>query len=105
MKKQKILPESKSQTDPFYHLRPVIECLIKGGNRPLHHEVFYMDRDGWRCDMIDIIDFDLLEKKFDFPPTIILSRKDDHILDRLTWVEIKGGSQKDSTNKRNDPVP
>ena len=75
--------------DPYTHLIPIVELLIVAGNTSTH-EGFYFDRDGWRCDLVDPIDFDLIEKTFDLPSTILLSRENDSILCRNTWVEIKG---------------
>ena|SRR5258708_5318338 len=76
---------------PYSHLMPIVEALIAGGNHPVRAEIFYLDRDGWRADFKEPLDFQLLREKFDFPETIILSPTMDKIYCKNSWVEIQGG--------------
>jgi hypothetical protein len=75
---------------PYSHLEPIVDALIASGNQSMRDEWFYLDRDGWRCDLKEPIDFDLLRAKFDFPKTIILSEPLDKIFCKNSWIEIKG---------------
>lgn len=89
--KIKIEPSSNDPKKPFAHLEQIVQLLIANNNQPVDKSLFVMDQDGWHCLLKEPIDFDLLESLFEFPKSIRLSRKDDAILDTLTWVEIKGG--------------
>jgi hypothetical protein len=83
-------PASVSEK-PYAHLIPVAHALIEHGNQASRPEIFFLDRDGWRCDLRKPIDFDFLCTTFEFPKTIILSESLDKIFCQNTWVEIKGG--------------
>jgi len=89
--KKNIKNASNNPKDPFAHLIPIVDELIQAGNELVHKELFHLDPDGWRCLLRKSIDFDLLERKFNFPEHFELSRKCDSILDTNTWVEIRGG--------------
>lgn len=91
MSKIKILSATSDKTKPFSHLEPIVIFLQRNGNQAVSPSLFELDKDGWYCLLEKPIDFDLLDKKFEFPSSISLSRKDNAILDTLTWVEIKGG--------------
>jgi len=87
----KILPYPRNHLDkPYSHLQPLVDAMIEAGNEPVRDGGFYMDRDGWRCDLKRSIDFQLLANKFEFPKSIILSEPLDKIFCQNTWVEIKG---------------
>ena len=75
---------------PYAHLEPIVDALIASGNQSMRAECFYLDRDGWRCDLKEPIDFELLRARFDFPKTITLSEPLDKIFCRNSWIEIKG---------------
>lgn len=78
---------------PYSHLEPIVAALIEGGNQPLRSEIFFLDRDGWRCDLKEPIDFAFLRARFHFPNTLILSAPLDKIFCQNTWVEIKGSEK------------
>lgn len=100
MIKVNVEPSSDDPKRPFVHLERIVNFLIANGNQPVHAELFALDQDGWHCLLTKPINFDLLESHFDFPSSIRLSRKDDAILDTLTWVEIKGGIDKQREKTR-----
>jgi hypothetical protein len=77
---------------PFENLIPIVRALVAGGNRCLCGDAgpFYMDRDGWRCDLALPLDFALIEGSFVLPPSIELSRTHGTVLDTNTWVVIEG---------------
>ena len=80
--------------EPFRNLLPIVSALVAHGNRARPPGTpFYRDRDGWRCDLEAPIDFVLIERMFDLPPTIELSRPWGTVLDRETWVVIEGGGK------------
>jgi hypothetical protein len=86
------LPE-RPEAPPYSHLLPVARLLAGRETLfPMDDNYFYVTRDGWRCDLREPIDFELVRKRFEFPPTIILSEELDQIFCKNTWVEIKGNS-------------
>lgn len=86
--KTKILSSSLEELKPFAHLEPIICALIEAGNKPTSVPWFLVDKDGWYCQLQYPIDFDYLETRFEFPPSINLLRESGGILDTLTWTEI-----------------
>lgn len=94
-----ILSLPKNDAKPYTHLEPIVELLLAAGNElsdplsnfPLQGKGFYMDRDGWKCDLKMPIDIKLVTSRFDIPPSIIISEKNNSILCQNTWVEIRGG--------------
>jgi hypothetical protein len=80
---------------PYSHLLPVLHALIEHGNTTVDPNGFYWTRDGWRCDLSKPIDFELLSRTFEFPPTIILAEELDHVFCKNTWAEIAGSLNKD----------
>jgi len=92
--KKSIESVSNNPKDPFAHLIPIVDELVQAGNELVHKKIFHLDPDGWRCLFKKPIDFNLLERKFNFPNNIELSRQHDSILDINTWVEIRGGFEK-----------
>jgi len=74
----------------YAHLEPIVDALIEDGNELTINTKFYMMRDGWRCDLKEPIDFDLLKDMFDFPKSIELLEGEDAIVCRNSWIEIKG---------------
>jgi hypothetical protein len=93
MAKRSIKPTSGDPECEYRHLEPIVEALIDAGNKPLHDRVFYMDKDGWRCDLESPIDFKLVRAQFSLSSSIILSESDGSILCKNTWIEIKGGRE------------
>ena len=92
MIKLKLYETSNDPKNPFAHLEPTVEFLIQNGNKSITDPYFSLDQDGWHCLLKNPIDFDFLEKRFEFPESISVSRENDSILDTRTWVEIKGGN-------------
>jgi hypothetical protein len=90
MHKQKIDAMSPEDRLPYTHLEPIVDALIRAGNEVSGPEKFYMDRDGWRCDLKRPIDFPLLQERFDLPSSILLSESFDSILCQNSWIEIEG---------------
>jgi hypothetical protein len=96
--KTKIVAEPASGEAPYAHLEPIVEALIEAGNEPsppIGGHVpngigFYQDKDGWRCDLLRPIDFELLHRKFELPPSLCLNPKANSISDGRTWIEISG---------------
>jgi hypothetical protein len=96
--KTKIAAQPASGEAPYAHLSPIAEALIKAGNEPSppidghvpNRIGFYQDKDGWRCDLLRPIDFELLDRKFELPRSLTLNFAASSILDCLTWIEISG---------------
>ncbi len=96
--KMEILSSPKVGFKPYSHLEPIVEALLAAGNElsdplpnfPLEGKEFYMDRDGWKCDLKKPIDFNLIASKFELPSSIVISEKNNSILCQNTWVEIRG---------------
>ena len=80
---------------PFTHLVPLIDLLVAHGNQPLamtraNRWGFYRTQGGWMCAMRDPIDFSLIRRSFELPPSIRLNPAADAIYCDRTWIEIKG---------------
>jgi hypothetical protein len=76
---------------PYSHLEPIVKALIDEGNQPSRPECFFVDRDGWRCDLKKPIDFGLVRTRFTIPDSITLWETLDEIFCQNTWTTIKGG--------------
>jgi hypothetical protein len=90
MEKIKIEAMPPDGSPPYVHLVPIVDALLENGNEIAGLSKFYMDRDGWRCDLRRPINFSLIEQRFDVPPSILLLRSQDGILCQYTWVSIHG---------------
>ena len=96
--KTRIAAEPASGEAPYAHLKPIVEALLEAGNEPSppsgghvpNRLGFYQDKDGWRCDLLRPIDFELLYRKFELPPSLSLNIKANSISDGRTWIEISG---------------
>jgi len=96
--KTKIKPQSLFQQQPYENLKPIVEALIEAGNRVSptfgshtpNRDGFYMDRDGWICDLEFPIDFDLIEYNFDIPASIRINKSENTISDDKSWSQIRG---------------
>ena len=81
---------------PYGHLLPVVDVLVAGGNRVIRGG-FHKNVDGWRCELVDPLDFELLRKRFRFPESICLAPGRDLVLCRRTWAAIEGGKASSSS--------
>ena len=76
------------------HLVPVLLALVGAGNEvrwQSEHFGFLPQPDGWFCELIEPIDFDLLAARFELPETIHLDPEHDRIIDEGNHAEIYGG--------------
>lgn len=87
------MSKSDDASVPYAHLQPIVEALLSGGNESMYDDLFFLDKDGWRCDLKKSIDFDLIKSQFDLPGSISLSETHDSILCENTWIEIQGHGQ------------
>lgn len=85
-----IAAESTDAQRPYAHLQPIVDALLANGNVLRDGSGWHQDRDGWRCDLRDPIDFALVRERFALPKTIRLSPADDAILCEISWIEIAG---------------
>jgi len=88
--KERIEPTPSDVRRPYTHLLPIVHTLLKAGNESMYDSLFFLDKDGWRCDLKKPIDFALVREQFVLPNSISLSEKCDSILCENTWVEIQG---------------
>lgn len=88
--KQIVLAQSPSGSPPFVHLLPIVEVLAERSGHAPDACFFYQDKDGWRCDLPFIIDFDYLVSRLEIPKSICLMREKAAILCTNSWIEIKG---------------
>lgn len=95
MIKWRVDPIPPDGAPPYVHLEPLVDVLLAAGNEIAGPSKFYLDRDGWRADLRQPIDFQLIEERFDLPPSILLAKVRDSILCQNTWVEIRGGFARD----------
>jgi hypothetical protein len=76
------------------HLVPVLLALVEGGNEvrwQTDYFGFLPQPQGWYCELIEPIDFDLLAARFELPDTIHLDPEHDRIVDDGNHAEIYGG--------------
>lgn len=91
-------PEATTGAAPYEHLIPIVRCLLANGNRPFPSMGgnprdalgFYMDRDGWRCDLAKPINFGLVGQSFILPNSIELHQESDSIVCRRSWIQVSG---------------
>jgi hypothetical protein len=88
--KQSVPLDPPDWSRPYGHLLPVVDVLVAGGNRFIRGG-FYKNVDGWRCELVDPLDFELLRRRFRFPESICLAPGRDLVLCRRTWAAIEGG--------------
>lgn len=89
MKKRSIDSDPPNWTEPYGHLLPVVDALVAAGNRVVRGG-FFKDKDGWRCELADPLDFQLLRQEFAFPESIRLVPDRNLLLCRRTWTVIEG---------------
>jgi hypothetical protein len=76
------------------HLVPILLALVTAGNEvrwQTEHFGFLPQPDGWFCELIDPIDFGLVESRFELPDSIRLDPEHDRIVDDGNHAEIYGG--------------
>jgi len=88
--KQSVPLDPPDWSRPYGHLLAVVDALVAGGNRVIRGG-FHKDVDGWRCELVDPLDFVLLRKRFRFPESICLAPGRNLVLCRRTWAVIEGG--------------
>ena len=76
-------------SEPYGHLVPVVDALVAAGNRVLYGG-FFKGADGWRCELAEALDFELLRREFDFPESIRLVPERNEVHCRRTWTVIAG---------------
>lgn len=89
--RQRCEADSPSLDVPVAHLLPVLAALVEAGARIRYRTAmfgFHPARDGWRCELLDPIDFTMLERRFDFPDTIQLDPESGRIDDTRNHVMV-----------------
>lgn len=89
---------STDENQPYAHLIPLVQFICKNGNyfsppvgKSIPNEFgFYQDKDGWKCDFFNPIDFNLVQNNFIFPSTISLNPGSQSIFCRNSWIGIRG---------------
>jgi hypothetical protein len=77
---------------PVYtHLDPIVELLLRSGNRLARDYRWGENRTGFFCFFAGPIDFDLIEQTLELPSFVRLDREHDVIECDRTWASIKGG--------------
>ena len=76
------------------HLAPVMVALVQAGNRVSFRNDnfgFIPQPHGWSAYLEEPIDFDLVDRRFVLPPTIVLDRAGDRIVDHANQAYVIGG--------------
>ena len=76
------------------HLVPLLLALVEAGNEvrwQTDHFGFLPQPHGWFCELVEPIDFALVESRFALPKTIRLEPEHDRIVDDANRAEIYGG--------------
>jgi len=88
-----VAADSASLDTPVAHLLPLLAGLVGRGARIRYRTDlfgFHPARDGWRCELLDPIDFGYVERTFRFPPTIRPDPAAGRIDDTRNHVTITG---------------
>jgi hypothetical protein len=83
----------------YRNLLPVVEFLQRRGNH-LVTDGFIDSQDGLYCQFEKPIDFDALQRVFEFDERVALNSTDDEIFDRTTWVAIYGPTNSNIVRSR-----
>lgn len=84
-----------SSVRPVYsHLEPIVDLLLRSGNRLARDYRWGENRTGYFCFLQYPIDFELIESSFELPEFIRLDRENDAIECDQTWASIRGGMRK-----------
>jgi hypothetical protein len=102
--KQSVPLDPPDWSRPYGHLLPVVDVLLAGGNRVIRGG-FHKDVDGWRCELLDPLDFELLRKRFRFPESICLAPGRNLVLCRRTWAAIEGGKARSNSEVDREARP
>jgi hypothetical protein len=81
--------ESSDEERPYANLLPIVQALVRGGNTQLDGG-FVLGPGGWTCHLAKPIDFELVDRSFTLPATIIVSKEYDSIHDERSWTLIAG---------------
>lgn len=84
-----IEPESQDPDRPYANMLPILDFLLRHGNRPLDGG-FILNPDGWRARLEKPIDFAGIRHAFQLPASIQLGEAHDTILDTSSWISIEG---------------
>ena len=77
---------------PVYaHLEPIVDLLLKSGNKLALPYRWGENRTGYFCFLEKPIDFTLIESAFLLPPNVRLAREEGSVECDTTWASIKGG--------------
>ncbi len=82
---------SREGREPYNNLIPIVEELIRNGNKSKYPEIFLATPGGWECFLEKKIDFDLIREKFELPENVILEESRNFITDSLSFTIIEGG--------------
>jgi hypothetical protein len=74
MKKIQVSVDALPGQPAHSHLEEVVDYLLACGNSLAHEYRWGSNREGYFCHFHKLIDFDILEAHFNFPPTIHLVR-------------------------------
>lgn len=75
MQKIKIDPYPKEGAADYSHLQPIVDYLIRNGNKSANSYLWRNNRTGYFCHLQDDIDFEGVRKTFDLPSSIKLNEK------------------------------
>ncbi|MBI1758838.1 MAG: hypothetical protein HYR62_06395 [Actinobacteria bacterium] len=87
------LADSPSLDVPVAHLLPLLDALVARGARIRYRTDlfgFHPARDGWRCELLDPIDFGHLAERFQLPDSIRLDPVSGRIDDVRNRITISG---------------
>lgn len=79
---------------PMSHLAPMLLALVEAGNEVRWQNDsfgFIPQPDGWFCELLRPIDFDLVRRRFVLPESVRLDPEGDRILDDANRAEVYGG--------------
>jgi hypothetical protein len=87
--KIKIEKEGPHGKPRYFHLEPVVDYMLQQGNKLAHDFKWGSDKEGFYCCFSNPLDFEDIQKAFDFPDTIILIPSKNMIYCETTRCVIK----------------
>ena len=74
----------------YLHLEPIVDFLLKNGNRLARNYKWGENRTGFYCLLQKPLDFDLVENSFEIPDFVKFDRQSNTIECHKTWATIRG---------------
>lgn len=90
----RIEPAREDQGVAFRHLVPLVQALVDRGNRitkpGIGGDLFAPNQSGYTAHLAERLDWEWISANVDLPDTVVYDPDGDEIVDRRSWVTIRG---------------